>query len=295
MNKRVVAGIVAGMVGLLGAAVLVVPGIATGQSGGNGQLSTAVTPTTTHAFVAHMTGTAEVPPADPDGSGTAAVTIDTATGDICWNISYTNLDPVILQHIHEAPVGVNGPVLVNLFPTPFTPPPPLTGCVNDPVNAPRIVANPSGFYVNVHTTAFTGGAIRGQLVSAEQSTVLSPIPLRAYDSRTGGGKLQAGETRTIPLTMGKDAAGTSRLAVPPGASAALVTLTITQTVGAGYVTLYSAALGEVPATSSINWSSPEQILSVSTPVAIDGQGQVKITGGVAATNVVIDVVGYISS
>ena len=82
------------------------------------------------------------------------------------------------------------------------------------------------------------------------------------------------------------------LAVPAGASAALVTLTITQTVGAGFVTLYSAAITQ-PATSSINWSSPDQILSVSTPVAVDGEGRVKITGGVNATQVIIDVVGYI--
>jgi hypothetical protein len=59
------------------------------------------------------------------------------------------------------------------------------------------------------------------------------------------------------------------------------------------VKLYSAALTAEPSTSSINWSSPDQILSVSTPVAVDGQGRVKITGGVNATQVVIDVVGYI--
>ena len=71
---------------------------------------------------------------------------------------------------------------------------------------------------------------------------LLPIPLRAYDSRTGDGPLAAGRTRTIGLANGKDAGGTSMLAVPPGASAAIVTLTVTQTVGAGFVTLYSAAI-----------------------------------------------------
>jgi hypothetical protein len=54
----------------------------------------------------------------------------------------------------------------------------------------------------------------------------------------------------------------------------------------------SAALTAEPPTTSINWGAPDQILSVSTPVAVDAQGRVKITGGVNATNVVIDVVGY---
>ena len=117
-----------------------------------------------------------------------------------------------------------------------------SGCTTDATYAPLIAANPAGFYVNVHNGDFPAGAIRGQLANAQQSTVLLPIPLRAYDSRTGDGPLAAGATRTIGLANGKDAAGTSMLAVPPGASAALVTLTVTQTVGAGFVTLYSAAI-----------------------------------------------------
>jgi hypothetical protein len=145
--------------------------------------------------------------------------------------------------------------------------------------------------VNVHTTAFPNGAIRGQL-TAPLSTVLLPAPLRAYDSRTADGKLQAGQTRTISLASAKDASGASQVAVPPGASAALVTLTVTQTVGAGFVTMYSAALTAEPPTSSINWGGPDQILSVATPVAVDSEGQIKITGGVNPTSIVIDVIGY---
>jgi hypothetical protein len=289
MSKRVVAGIVAGLAGLLGAAVLVVPGVATGQSDGNAQLGASELGSGKQ-LVARLSGAAEVPPADPDGSGVANISIDTVTNQICWAISVGGIDDPVMAHIHEAAVGANGPVRVNLFPP--LPLPNSSGCTTDATYAPLIAANPAGFYVNVHTTLFPNGAIRGQLANAQQSAVLLPIPLRAYDSRAADGPLAAGQTRTLSLATGKDAAGTSQLAVPKGASAAIVTLTVTQTVGAGFVSLYNAALTTEPSTSSINWSSAEQILSVSTPVAVDGEGRVKVTAGVNATQVIIDVVGY---
>jgi len=285
MRKRVT--IVAASVAVAGlaAAAFIVPGVASG----NGQLgSAAIGPV--KEFSARLSGSAEVPPADPDGSGVADITIDTTTNEICWSVTVSGIAPAILAHIHEGVVGTNGPVRVNLFPP--LPNPTSTGCVTDATYAPLIAANPAGFYVNVHTADFPGGAIRGQLANSPQQSVLLPIPLRAYDSRATDGPLAAGASRIIALTSGKDSAGNTFLAVPPGASSAVVTLTVTQTVGAGFLKLYNAALASEPATSSINWSAPEQILSVSTPVAIDSQGRVKITAGVNATNVVIDVVGY---
>jgi len=293
MSKRVIAGVVAGLAGVLGAAVLVVPGVATGQGGAKSQLS----PTELGSgkqLIARLSGASENPPTGSTATGVANISVDTVTNQICWSISVGGFNPTdpldtpTAAHIHPGAVGVNGPVAVPLSP----PLPTSSGCTTDATNAPLIAANPAGFYVNVHNGHFPLGAIRGQLANAQQSTVLLPIPLRAYDSRTGDGPLAAGATRTIGLANGKDASGTSMLAVPPGASAAIVTLTVTQTVGAGFVKLYSAAISE-PATSSINWSSPDQILSVSTPVAVDGEGRVKITGGVNATQVIIDVVGYI--
>jgi CHRD domain len=295
MSKRVVAGVVAGLAGLLGAAVLVVPGVATGQGGARSQLS----PTELGSgkqLIARLSGASEVPPTTSTASGVANISIDTVTNQICWSINVGGfvptdpLDTPTAAHIHQGAVGANGPVVVPLFPP--LPLPNSSGCTTDATYAPLIAANPAGFYVNVHNGHFPLGAIRGQLANAQQSTVLLPIPLRAYDSRTADGPLAAGTTRTIGLATGKDANGTSLLAVPTGASAAIVTLTITQTQGAGFVKLYSAAISE-PATSSINWSSPDQILSVSTPTAVDNEARVKITAGVNATQVILDVVGYI--
>ncbi|HEY1278411.1 MAG TPA: CHRD domain-containing protein [Acidimicrobiales bacterium] len=294
MNKRVGIGIVAAAAALAATAVAVVPGIASGSSGTKSDLHPSVLGQGLQ-LVAHLSSASEIPPPSTlsKGTGTAVITIEPNTSQICWFIAVSGLEEApILAHIHQGPVTSFGPVVVNLFP----PLPPQngtsTGCVTDTTNAPLIAANPAGFYVNVHTLpSWPAGAIRGQLTASPQATVFLPTPARAYDSRVAGGKLQAGETRIIPLATGKDASGALLAAVPPGATTAIVNLTITDTEAAGFVKMYSAAIPE-PATSSINWSQTDQNLAVSTPVAVDATANVKITGGVNATNVVIDVIGF---
>jgi hypothetical protein len=192
--------------------------------------------------------------------------------------------------------------------TPFTDlgPTSATGCraltAPEILVAADIVVNPDDYYVNVHTTDFPGGAIRGQLAPAPASageTHLLPVPLRAYDSRdNAGAKIAPLETRTISLAAGKDGAGVTTIAVPPGATAALVTLTVTETgtgVGGagGFLTMWNADLPTQPSTSSINWSGPNENVAVGTQVAVSAGGSVKVAAGANSTHFVIDVVGYL--
>jgi hypothetical protein len=115
-------------------------------------------------FSTALSGANEVPPADPDGSGTAAVTVDMANTQICYTISVQNVAlPATMAHIHRGAVGVKGDVVV-----PFSVVPDATGkatgCVKvDPALLQEIASNPSGFYVNVHTSEFPDGAVRGQV------------------------------------------------------------------------------------------------------------------------------------
>ena len=113
-------------------------------------------------FTVDLTGAVEVPgPGDPDGAGQAKVTLDAAAGTVCYTLTVTGVDPLAAGHIHEGAAGAAGPVVVPLFagaaPTGET-------CVDaDAALVKRIVADPTGFYVNVHNDAYKAGALRAQL------------------------------------------------------------------------------------------------------------------------------------
>jgi hypothetical protein len=116
-------------------------------------------------LTAQLSGEAEVPgPGDPDGSGSAAVVFDDVASTIDWNITVADIGPVILDHIHSAPIGVPGPVVIDFAGA-------LSGAdlAVDPTLLSNIVTNPELFYVNVHTPEFPAGAIRGQLSAAAVS------------------------------------------------------------------------------------------------------------------------------
>ncbi|MEO6221646.1 MAG: CHRD domain-containing protein [Vicinamibacterales bacterium] len=109
-----------------------------------------------------LTGTAEVPgPGDPDGTGTARLTFNPGQGEICYELTVANIEPATAAHIHEAPAGTAGPVVVALLaPTSGT----SKACIAvDPAVVREIMKDPSDYYVNVHNTPYPRGAVRGQL------------------------------------------------------------------------------------------------------------------------------------
>jgi CHRD domain len=101
---------------------------------------------------------------DADGSGSASITIDTATGEVCWELTVEGIGDVVASHIHVGGEGESGGVVVPLDVDGFTDS--SEGCVTpEDADLAAIVANPAGFYVNIHTAEFSGGAIRGQLTA----------------------------------------------------------------------------------------------------------------------------------
>ncbi len=132
-------------------------------------------------FTAQLLASNEVPPisnADLNAFGNVSVVLDTATNTyrFDWNVNNVAASTILLSHIHEAPAGVNGPVRVdsglnagsNVIPvvngsaafskSGIVPATDAAGITQ------RLLANPAGFYFNIHSNLNPGGVVRGQLV-----------------------------------------------------------------------------------------------------------------------------------
>lgn len=129
-----------------------------------------------YALGASLSGEAEAPgPGDPDGFGFSRVTINADTGDLCYRISVAHIEPATAAHIHVAPPGEPGPVVV-----PLEPPGAnglVEGCTQiDRTLAAQILTNPGSYYVNVHNEEYPAGALRGQLYAiSDTSRVIPPV------------------------------------------------------------------------------------------------------------------------
>ncbi len=108
-------------------------------------------------FVAYLYGANETGGGDTNGFGLASVSIDRPTNTVSWAILAQDIDlPLTGAHIHSAPAGVNGPVIINFSGS-------LNGTVVDADAAGVTQATAGSFYVNLHNAAYPAGAIRGQL------------------------------------------------------------------------------------------------------------------------------------
>jgi hypothetical protein len=122
-------------------------------------------------FIAKLTGSSEVPAGDPSAHGTALFRLNRVEGLVCFHVVVTGeSEPIVAMHIHQAPAGSAGPVVVPLItPTASGNAQQSKGCVAaDPALIRQIIASPAQFYVNVHTKTFPAGAARGQLVKLKE-------------------------------------------------------------------------------------------------------------------------------
>lgn len=114
--------------------------------------------------VAYMDGGQEAPdPGDEDGGGVARILLTPGKSRVCWTIQVEQIQlPATAAHIHEAPAGDPGPVVVTLSPPDETGH--SEGCTEASKTLLRDIRDhPEEYYVNVHNAPFPGGAVRGQL------------------------------------------------------------------------------------------------------------------------------------
>ena len=127
------------------------------------------------AFMTQLTST------NTNARGQAIFNVHPSGTSIDYRLIATNIDNVIMAHIHLAPLGVNGPVVVWLYPSSppaASPSGPLHGIfasgtitasdltgplASDPLSDLIDAMAAGNTYVNVHTTDYPAGEIRGQI------------------------------------------------------------------------------------------------------------------------------------
>jgi hypothetical protein len=99
---------------------------------------------------------------DLDGRGSFSGTVD---GDqLCFGITVKDIDAPGAAHIHKGRPNQAGGVVIPLVHPTTGDPGASSDCITvDETLIGAILKNPHRYYVNVHTTAFGGGAVRGQL------------------------------------------------------------------------------------------------------------------------------------
>jgi hypothetical protein len=113
-------------------------------------------------FRVNLEGEVEVPVmGDPDGTGAATIRVNPGRGQLCYTLTVRGIEPATAAHIHEAPAGSAGPVVVGLTAATGGS---SQGCVAiSREEAKDIIRDPENYYINVHNSPFPGGALRGQL------------------------------------------------------------------------------------------------------------------------------------
>jgi hypothetical protein len=130
----------------------------------------------------HLSGANEVPANDSRAQGQAVFQLAADGASISYRVLVANIENTIMSHIHLAPAGENGDIVVWLRPTAPPPPPPVEGrfdgvyatgsftaadlvgpLAGQPLSALLDAMRAESTYVNVHTSQFPPGEIRGQL------------------------------------------------------------------------------------------------------------------------------------
>lgn len=125
-------------------------------------------------WTASLDGSQEAPSVVTTGAGAAIGTLDTVSGDLSWTVTFADLigTPTAMHFHGPAGPGANAGVQVNIGA--------ISGLGSPSVGSTIISSNQVAdllaglYYINLHTDAFPGGEIRGQVAAADV-----PVPFTA--------------------------------------------------------------------------------------------------------------------
>ena len=119
-------------------------------------------------FKACLNGLSEVPPAGSSATGCFTATLSTGSTRLDFELRTFGLTNIVAAHFHDGLPGVNGPIVKNIAINPTTGNAIGTWSKSDvtqPLTDALLNKLINGqLYVNVHTTQFPGGEIRGQVL-----------------------------------------------------------------------------------------------------------------------------------
>ena len=127
--------------------------------GGGGSERSGAGSGATQAASLKLSGAEEVPPVTTSATGTGTITVR-PDRSVNGSVTTTGINAT-MAHIHQAPRGANGPVIVPLTKTGENTWSVPTGSTL--TEAQYEAYRAGNLYVNVHSAAFPGGELRAQL------------------------------------------------------------------------------------------------------------------------------------
>jgi hypothetical protein len=169
-------------------------------------------------YLVELTGAQEVPPNNSSGIGSATVTLDPGNGSVSVSGTYSNLTTsTVAVHIHgTSRRGVNSGVVVGLTASGGT-----SGSLSGSgtLTAAQVQSMLDGLtYLNVHTSMFPGGEIRGQIDAVPGSGSTGAPGVSISGNATPGGTLQLAAPPSINnkfLLVGLALPALQTLPLPP--------------------------------------------------------------------------------